>query len=132
MRGWSLSLKLSNNPGELAKLAKGLGEAGINIEGFDAGAWQTDAWVKVLVTDRDAAQQVIGKLGYTVDNASEVVVETLPNKPGTLGEVAQRIADAGVNLTTAYMATDTRVALGAENLDALEAAWRTYAGAATH
>jgi hypothetical protein len=44
-----------------------------------------------------------------------------------LGKVTRQLAEAGINLTTVYLATDTRVVLGCENLSALETAWKELA-----
>jgi hypothetical protein len=48
-----------------------------------------------------------------------------------LGKVTRRLADAGINLTTAYLATDTRLVLGCESLAALETAWKELAAVAS-
>jgi len=60
-----------------------------------------------------------------------VIVERVENQPGALGKVTRRLADAGVNLTTAYLATDTRLVLGSANLAALESAWKAVAPVAS-
>lgn len=46
----------------------------------------------------------------------EVVVLPMPNRPGELAMVLQRLADAGVNVRFAYLATDTRVVIGADDV----------------
>jgi hypothetical protein len=45
--------------------------------------------------------------------------------------VTRRLADAGINLTTVYLATDTRLVLGCESLSALEMAWKQLATVAS-
>ena len=60
-----------------------------------------------------------------------MIVEHIENRPGTLGNVARRLADAGINLTTVYLATDTRLVLGCENISSLETAWRGLAAVAS-
>ena len=62
---------------------------------------------------------------------TEVIVERVENHPGALGKVTRRLADAGINLTTVYLATDTRLVLGCENLSALESARKELAAVAS-
>jgi hypothetical protein len=51
-----------------------------------------------------------------------VIVVQLEDRPGVLGGVARRIADAGVNLKLAYLATGTRLVVAADDLDRAETA----------
>ena len=44
------------------------------------------------------------------------------DRPGVLGGVTRRIADAGVNLELLYLATGTRVVVAADDLDKAETA----------
>jgi hypothetical protein len=44
------------------------------------------------------------------------------DRPGALGEVAHKLGAAKVNLTTAYLATKTRLVLAADNLAEAKAA----------
>ena len=60
-----------------------------------------------------------------------MVVEHVEDRPGMLGMVTRRLADAGINLTTVYLATDTRLVLGCENIPALKAAWKDLAAVAS-
>jgi hypothetical protein len=45
-----------------------------------------------------------------------VIVLKVADRPGALGEVARKLGNAGINLTTAYLATNTRLVLAADNL----------------
>jgi hypothetical protein len=60
-----------------------------------------------------------------------VIVERIEDRPGMLGKVTRHLADAGINLTTVYLATDTRLVLGCENIAALETAWKELAPVAS-
>ena len=44
------------------------------------------------------------------------------DRPGILGDVARKLGDGGVNITLAYVATDTRLVFGADDLEAAKAA----------
>jgi hypothetical protein len=40
----------------------------------------------------------------------------MDDRPGALGEVVHKLGAAKINLETAYLATNTRLVLGADNL----------------
>ena len=44
------------------------------------------------------------------------------DRPGVLGDAARRLGDAGINITLAYVATDTRLVFAADDLAAAKAA----------
>jgi hypothetical protein len=70
-------------------------------------------------------------VGYKVTKETEVIVGRLEDRPGMLGKVTRHLAEAGINLTTVYLATDTRLVLGCENISALETAWKELAAVAS-
>jgi hypothetical protein len=45
----------------------------------------------------------------------------LEDRPGALGETARKIADAGVNIELAYLATSSRIVVGAADPDSVRA-----------
>ncbi|MYE65575.1 MAG: ACT domain-containing protein, partial [Acidimicrobiaceae bacterium] len=52
----------------------------------------------------------------------EVVVVQAQDRPGELAELATRVSEAGVNLDLVYVATNSRVVLGSENIETLKEA----------
>jgi hypothetical protein len=44
------------------------------------------------------------------------------DRPGVLGEVARKLADAGVNIELVYLASGTRLVIGAADLDKVRSA----------
>lgn len=133
MHAWDLTITAPSRPGTLATIGEEFGKAGVNIEGMCAFEHKGQGFLHLVVTDRDGARKVVekfNKVGFEVDGEREVIVEHIDNRPGALGEHCRRIAEQDVNLTTAYMATDTRLVLGADDLTRLEQAWRVAAGAA--
>jgi hypothetical protein len=131
MRAYDFAVVAPNSRGSLANLAEELGREKINIEGLCAVEQNGSAVFHLLATDRAVTTSAINKLGYKVSRETEVIVEHVENRPGTLGNVTRRLADAGINLTTVYLATDTRLVLGCENISALETAWRGLAAVAS-
>jgi hypothetical protein len=110
-----LQVTMDDRPGELADLGEALGAAGINIQGLCGIAHQGTGIIHVLVDDAAAARRALEGAGLTVEGESEVIVGELPedvDKPGTMGAMARKVADAGVNVTVAYLATRNRVVIG--------------------
>jgi hypothetical protein len=131
MHAYDYTIVVPNSKGSLATLAEELGREKINIEGLCAVESNGSAIVHLLATDKAATSRAITKVGYKVARETEVIVERIDNHPGMLGQVTRRLADAGINLTTVYLATDTRLVLGSENISALESAWKELAAVAS-
>jgi len=120
-----LTLYLDDQPGELARIGEFLGEAGANIAGLCAvtsGGGQAE--VHILVHDATAAFEALQRARITIAAEQEVLVLDIEDQPGALGEVARKLGDAQINLITAYLATNTRLVLAADNLAAAKAALR--------
>lgn len=113
-----LTIEVDDRPSELARLGQVLGAAGVNIEGFCAvtsGGGQAE--IHVLVEEAADALTALAAGGWEVPSEQEVAIVTLEDRPGALGDVTRRLGDAGINLTLAYLATDTRLVFAADNLD---------------
>jgi hypothetical protein len=131
MHAYDFTIVVPHSKGSLATLAEELGREKINIEGLCAVEQNGSVIFHLLTTDKVATSRAITKVGYKVTRETEVIVERVENHPGMLGKVTRRLADAGINLTTVYLATDTRLVLGSENLSALESAWKDLATVAS-
>jgi hypothetical protein len=95
-------VELPNQPGSLAMLAEAVGERGINITGF-AGATSGDLGSVAFTTDDDSGtRNALGEKGW-VYREVPIVHASLDHRPGTLAAAARRLADAGVNVETAFV-----------------------------
>lgn len=112
-----LAVVVEDKPGELAKLGETMGGAGINIDGMCCLSSGGRFLVHVLVEDAAATRRALGDAGYTSIQERDVVVVDLEDRPGALGEAARKIAAQGVNIELAYLATRTRLVVGADDLD---------------
>jgi hypothetical protein len=117
-----LTVMLPNRPGALAGVASTLGKAGVNIEGYCAFVVAGGGIANVLVQDAAAARAALAGSDYEVRIEQDVLVVDVEDRPGSLGEITRKVADAGVNLSFAYMATNTRLVLGAEDVEKARAA----------
>lgn len=132
MRAYDFTIAAPHKKGSLADLAEEMGRENINIEGISALEHDGSIIFHLLTTDKAATTRAINKVGYNVTRETEVIVERVEDRPGMLAKVTRRIADADINLTTAYLATDTRLVLGADNVSALESTWKEVAAVAPH
>jgi hypothetical protein len=113
-----LTISLEDRPGRLADVGEATGKAGINIEGMCATTGGGRAELHVLVDDAAAAREALGSAGIEVDAESDVLVIDVEDRPGTMGEVARKVAEAGVNVGLAYAAFGgVKLVLGVDDLD---------------
>jgi hypothetical protein len=117
-----LTIALEDRAGILAELGEALGGAGINIEGFCGYRSEGTGIVHLLVDDATAARGALEAAGFTVQDERDVLVVDVEDRPGALGVVARRISNANVNLDLAYLGTNTRIVVGADDLETLRAA----------
>jgi len=131
-RRTQLSIILLNTPGELAKLCNVLSKSNINIlamniqnakdaikelfkirektrrrialaESYRGILKDSSDYslVRILVDKPEAAQKRLTELEYLLDS-EPVLVFTLINKPGMLGQVAKRLGEGGINIDYTY------------------------------
>jgi hypothetical protein len=118
-----LTVTLEDRPGRLADLGEATGKAEINIEGMCATSSGGRADVHVLVDDAAAAREALGSAGIEVDAESDVLVIDVEDRPGTMGEVARKVAEAGVNIGLVYSTFGgVKLVLGVDDLDRAKSA----------
>lgn len=101
---YDVMVVLDDSPGELARLGEVAGAAGVNMDGFAAFTGDGKGVVHVLVSDDsvEALRAAFDAAGMPVADEREVLVVNVADEPGAMGEVARRLADAGVNVDLAY------------------------------
>jgi hypothetical protein len=97
-----------DRPGELARIAAVLGEAGVNLQGLSAFTGKGMSVVHLLVDVPELASTVLQREGFTVRARRRVVVVNVPDRPAALADLTARLATAAVNIEQAYLATGTR------------------------
>lgn len=112
-----LTVHLEDKPGSLARMAQALGNAGVNIDGVAGVQSDGRGIIHVLVEDAAAARRALQNSGIQVQAEEEVLVVDAEDKPGELARIAGRVANASVNITLIYLATNTRIVLGVSDLD---------------
>jgi hypothetical protein len=95
---------LQNKPGTLATLCSTLRNAGVNISAMDAAGIAGRGKVRILVDSQDKAKDALKAAKIRFSEEEAIAIE-LDNRPGALGEVAEKLAQAKINIKYAY-ATD--------------------------
>jgi hypothetical protein len=120
-----LTVILEDRPGELARLGQATGEAGINIEGMCALTGEGRGVIHILLADDQAAaaRRALEDAGMGIADEREVLVTDIKDRPGTLGELARRLAEASVNIELVYTTFGgVRIVIATDDLDAARAA----------
>ena len=115
---------VDSSPGQIARVARALARARINITAFTSYGNGSEIPVRLLVTSPARARKVLRDLDLRVTE-EDVLRLTLPDKPGTLAEIVERLAEAHINVDYSY----ETVAKGARKAD-LGRAVSDLAGAA--
>jgi len=99
-----IAILLENRPGTLAQLCSTLGKAGVNISALFAPEIRGKGKVRVWVDSPDKAKDAL-KAAKIRFSEEEVIGMELDNRPGALGEVAEKLGQAKINIKYAYATT---------------------------
>lgn len=113
-----LAIRLENRPGALAEMGEALGHAGVSIEGGGAFLVGGEGIAHFLVADADGARAALAGAGIEVLAERDVVVQRLDQgRPGQLGALTRRMAEAGVNVEVLYSDHENRLVLVVDQLE---------------
>ena len=99
-----LVLTLLSRPGVLAKVTHALAEAGVNITALCAGDAAGRGKLRILVNNPGKARRALRAAGFRAAEEPAFVIR-MRNRPGTLARVAERVAQARINIKSAYATT---------------------------
>ena len=114
---YDITVLIDDLPGALAQVGETLGKAGINIDGYASSTVGIKTQLHVLVQDSGTARGALEDSGIQVLQEREVLTVDMDDRPGELGKVARRIADAGVNIDMVYMGTESRLVVAVYDLE---------------
>lgn len=112
----NITVSLDDRPGELANVAEVLGNQGINIEGICGQTVGGVGIVHFLVEDGKAAESALEEAGVDLVAVEDLLVIGVDDKPGVLAKISRSLANAGINIHIAYLASATRLVLGVSDL----------------
>jgi hypothetical protein len=114
---------LKDQPGELAELGEATGKAGINMLGMSALTGEGRGVINILVENANLARAALDAAGFGIADEQEALVVDVHDRPGTLGEMARELAEAGVNIELLYSTfSGVRVAIVSDDLASARAA----------
>ena len=100
-----LTVRLANSPGTLGRVAQVLGAERINMLAMSVDP--TGA-LRMVVDNPLHAAGSLREQHYQVEER-DVLYATIPNEPGSLGNVVKMLAEAGINLDYAYASGIDRI-----------------------
>jgi len=109
-----LTISVEDRPGGMAAVGEALGSAGINVEGLCGHGFEGRGMIHICVQDGAAARSALESAGIKVEGEADAILgEPVAgvDSPGTMGAMARQIADAGINVRSAYLATNSRVVM---------------------
>jgi hypothetical protein len=99
-----LAVFLANRPGALARVCEALAKAGVNIHALATSDTVDHTVVRMVVSDPTKALMLLGEAGVLAIETEVLTIETA-SQPGVLAKIAERLAEAEVNIEYAYLAS---------------------------
>lgn len=96
------SIRLVNRPGQLAKLARLLADAGISIEAFAAVADNGESHVRIVVDSPFRTRRALSTADLSFVER-DVLDTFLPRGTAALAHMAESLASSGVNIDSMYL-----------------------------
>lgn len=99
-----LAVFLENRPGTLARVCEALAKAGVNIHALTVSDTVDHSVVRMIVSDPTKALMLLGERGVLAFE-NDVLMIDAANEMGVLGNIADALSRAEVNIEYAYLAT---------------------------
>jgi len=99
-----LIVETPDKVGMMAKVCSAISDAGVNIKAISASARARKGHFMLLTEDNYKAKEVLKSAGFKVKEEEAVAVE-LENEVGAAKRMAQKLANAKVNLKYCYGST---------------------------
>ena len=106
-----LAIFLENRPGMLARVCDALAEAKINIYAITTSDTVDHSVIRMVVSDPRKALLLFEEHGTLVVEDDVLMVDG-DNKPGSLAQLAHRLAAARINIEYCYSATSPEAKKG--------------------
>jgi hypothetical protein len=96
-----LTVLAADRPGVLGRLATALGARKVNIQAHTAYVSGRQGTIRLVVDKPAVARKALAEQGWRC-REEDILAVRLPDKPGTLGRIARKLGQAGVNIRYAY------------------------------
>lgn len=99
-----LTVSTPSKPGVLARICSSLAAAGVNLSGICAAEVGGRGKIRLIVSDPAKAKQALANAKIRSGEEPALLL-TLEDRPGSVAQVAQRLAAARINIKCAYATT---------------------------
>ena len=99
-----IRLFMLDKVGLLSEVTTAIAKAKVNINTICAYAMENHAFFMLTTSSHAKAKKALAPLGFGIEEKDVIQVE-VPNKPGELRKVAEKIADAGIDIEYMYATT---------------------------
>jgi hypothetical protein len=99
-----ITVTAQSRPGVLAKVARALADAGVNITAMCASESTGRAKLRLVVSDPARAKQALAAARIRCGEEPALLL-SVEDRPGTLATLASRLAAAKINIKCAYATT---------------------------
>jgi hypothetical protein len=99
-----LTITARSRPGVLAKVARTLADAGVNITAMCASESAGRGKLRMVVSDPGRAKQALADAKIRCGEEPALLL-SVEDRPGTLAALASRLAAARINIKCAYATT---------------------------
>jgi hypothetical protein len=98
-----LAIFLANRPGALARVCEALANAKINVHALATSETVEHSVLRMVVSDPTKSLMLLGEAGVLALETEVLMIETA-SEPGALAKIAERLAEAEINIEYAYLA----------------------------
>lgn len=99
-----LSIFVNNEPGSLARVAKQIGECGINMKAFNLAESTEFGILRAIVDNPDKAYDLLRETGLIVKK-TEIIGVLIDDAPGSIFQAAEICGKSGINIEYGYAYT---------------------------
>jgi len=96
-----ISIFMENKPGRMARVAKALADANVNIRALTIAEAGDFGIVRMVVDDTEKGYKVLREEGFTVLE-TDVLAVAIEDSPGGLYEIANTLGENNINMDYAY------------------------------
>ena len=91
-----------NKPGDVARVTEVLSKNSVNIRGISTDLGANRPIIRVITDDEVSARSALKAANLEFDER-EVIIITLPDKPGELAKVTRALSKSGLNILSLYV-----------------------------
>ena len=98
-----LTISAPNRPGSLAQISRALSDGKVNIVALAISDTAEMGILRIVVDKADEARRLLKPLHEMGE--TDVLVVDMPNRPGSLASITEKLGEAHINISYAYAST---------------------------